>query len=70
MTFSELRLEIYANFSWPDFLAGTFRRNGLLVSMITTLSVAVVVLLVFVFQGPGVVFATHLGENAFYKVIP
>ena len=68
--FSELRLEIYANFSRPGFLAGMFRHNGLLVSLITVLSVAVVVLLAFVFQGPEVVFATHLGENAFYKVIP
>jgi citrate/tricarballylate utilization protein len=41
-----------------------FRQNGLMVSMITTLSVAVVVLLAFVFQGPGVVFATHLGVVA------
>ena len=69
-TFSELRLEIYPNFTWPGFLAGMFRHNGLLVSMITALSAVVVVLLAFVFQGPGVVFATHLGENAFYKVIP
>lgn len=69
-TFAELRLELYANFSWPGFLAGMFRRNGLLVSTITILSVAVVVLLALVFQGPAVVFATHLGENAFYKVIP
>ena len=69
-TFAELRLEIYPNLTWPGFLAGMFRRNGLLVSMITTLSVAVVVLLAFVLQGPAVVFATHLGENAFYKVIP
>jgi citrate/tricarballylate utilization protein len=42
----------------------------LLVSLITVLSVAVIVLLAFIFQGPEVVLATHLGENAFYKVIP
>jgi len=69
-TFSELRLELYPNFTWPGFLAGMFRRNGLLVAMITTLSVAVVVLLAFIFRGPAVVFATHIGENAFYKVVP
>ena len=67
---SELRLDIYANFSRPGFLAGMFRHNGLRVSLITVLSVIVVMLLAFVFQGPGVVFETHLGENAFYKVIP
>jgi len=69
-TFSELRLALYENFTWPDFCAGMFRRNGLWVAMITTLSVAVIVLLTLVFQEPSVVFSTHVGENAFYRVIP
>ncbi len=69
-TFSELRLDLYANFSWPRVSAGMFRRNGLLVATIATLSVAVVVLLALAFQGSAVIFSTHLGENAFYRVIP
>ncbi len=69
-TFSELRLELYAHFAWPDFCAAAFRFNGLWVAMITTLSVAVVVALTFVFQKPAVVFSSHVGESAFYRVIP
>jgi citrate/tricarballylate utilization protein len=68
--FSELRLELYASFTWPGFCAGMFRLNGLWVALITTFSVVLMVLLAFVFQRPAVVFSTHVGENAFYKVIP
>lgn len=68
--FAELRLETYQEFTWPGFLARLFQHNGLSVSMITILSVTVVLLLTFAFQQPSVVFSTHLGENAFYKVIP
>ncbi|MFH1740162.1 MAG: tricarballylate utilization 4Fe-4S protein TcuB [bacterium] len=69
-TFAELRLETYREFAWPDFLAGLFRRNGFSVSLITAISVAIVFLLALVFQGVSGVFSVHLGENAFYKVIP
>lgn len=69
-TLAELRLETYREFTWPGFLAGLFSRNGLSVSIITALSVAIVLLLALVFQGPSAVFSVHLGENAFYKVIP
>ena len=34
------------------------------------MSVAIVVLLAFVFQGMAMVFSTHLGENVFYNGIP
>jgi citrate/tricarballylate utilization protein len=68
--FAELRLELYVNFSWPDCCAGMLRHNGLWVAMITALSVALIMLLTFVLQGPAIVFSTHVGENAFYQVIP
>jgi citrate/tricarballylate utilization protein len=69
-TFAELRFETYREFTYPAVLAGLFQRNGLTVSMVTVLSLAVVLLLVFVFQGPSVIFSSSLGERAFYKVIP
>lgn len=69
-TLAELRLETYQEFTWPGFLAGLFRRNGFFTSLITAVSVAIVLLLVLVFQGSPVLFGTHTGENAFYKVIP
>ena len=69
-TFAELRLETYREFSWPGFLAGLLRRNGLTVSLIAVLSVAIVFLLTIISTGTPVVFGVHMGENAFYRVIP
>ena len=69
-TFAKLRLETYKEFATPGIFAGLFRRNGLSVSVVTLLSVAIVILLTLVNQKSSVVFASHLGENAFYEVIP
>jgi citrate/tricarballylate utilization protein len=66
---AELRLETYQEFSWPRALTGLFRRNGLAVSLITAVSVALVLLLVAL-QGPAVLFGSYTGENAFYQVMP
>jgi citrate/tricarballylate utilization protein len=51
-------------------MKGCFENNGLVVSLITALSVAVVYLLTILFQGHDIVFASHTGDGAFYKVIP
>jgi citrate/tricarballylate utilization protein len=68
--FAELRLEVYQEFARPGFLAGLFRRNGRWVALTSTLSIAIFLLLLFLFQAPSVVFSTHIGENAFYRVVP
>ena len=67
---AELRLETYRDAVWPGFLAGLMKRNGLAVALITVVSIITVLLLTIVFSGPPTVFSAHLGENAFYKVIP
>lgn len=69
-TLAELSIETYQKFCWPSFLAGLFRRNGLFVSLITAISIVIIFLFALFFQGPLVVFSSHMGENAFYKVIP
>lgn len=69
-TLAELRLETYQRLTRSGFLASLFQRNGLAVTLITTLSVVIVLLLTIVFNGPATVFSAHLGENAFYEVIP
>ena len=69
-SFAELRLETYQEFTRPAFLSALFQRNSLWVSIITALSIAVVLILTVSFQESSVVFSSHLGENAFYKVIP
>ncbi len=67
---AELRLETYREAIWPGFLAGLMKRNGLAVALITALCTLTILLLTLVFRGPPTVFSIHLGENAFYRVIP
>ena len=68
-TMAELRLETYREFSWPRAMRGFFFNNGRLVALIAALSVAAVALLTLLFQGHEVLFGTHTGEGAFYRVI-
>ncbi len=67
---AELRLETYREAIWPGFLAGLMKRNGLALALITVFSIITVLLLTVVISGPPTVFSAHLGENAFYRVIP
>ncbi len=69
-TFAELRLECYRRFARPGVLAGLLRGNGFWVAILTVLSVACALLLLFGFQPWAVVFGVHSGEGAFYRVIP
>jgi citrate/tricarballylate utilization protein len=67
---AELRQETYRSISWPRAMDGVFQNNGLLVSLVTALSVSTVLLLTLLFQGHAVVFGTHTGAGAFYRVVP
>ena len=67
---AELRTDTYREFTWPVLLSGLFNRNALAVGMITVVSMVIIFGLVLAFQGPDVLLATHLGEGAFYRVVP
>ncbi len=67
---ADLRADTYRDFSWPAILSGLFTRSGLAVTLITAGSLIIIMLLVLLFMGSEVLFATHVGEGAFYKVIP
>lgn len=67
---SELRADTYREFTWPAMLSGLFKRNALAVSVITAASIIIIFALVLMFQGSGVLLATHLGEGTFYRVVP
>ncbi|MET0502542.1 MAG: tricarballylate utilization 4Fe-4S protein TcuB, partial [Candidatus Binatia bacterium] len=67
---SELRTDTYREFSWPAVLSGLFKRNGLAVALITGISLVLIFILVLGFMGREVLFAAHLGEGAFYRVVP
>ena len=67
---SELRTDTYREFTWPAILSGLFKRNALAVTLITLVSMVLILALVLAFQGSEALFATHLGEGAFYRVVP
>jgi citrate/tricarballylate utilization protein len=69
-TFSTLRAETYADFAWPGFLGSLFKKNGVVVSLAVALGLAVLFLLMFGLQDPSIIFGSHSGEGAFYRVIP
>jgi len=66
---TELRVETYMDYAWPNFLGASFRRNGLLVSMATVLSLTVIICLSLLFVDPGVLYTPHTGPGSFYRVI-
>jgi citrate/tricarballylate utilization protein len=67
---AEIRADTYREFSWPAMLRGLFRRNGLAAALIIAGALAVIMLLVLPFVGRDVLFATHLGEGGFYRIVP
>jgi citrate/tricarballylate utilization protein len=67
---SQLRAEAYREFSWPAVFSGLFKRNGLAAILITSTALIVMLLLVWGMKGPDVLFGIHLGEGAFYRVVP
>ncbi|HEX2184290.1 MAG TPA: tricarballylate utilization 4Fe-4S protein TcuB [Chloroflexota bacterium] len=68
--FSQLRADTYRDYSWPGLLRGLFGRNELAVTLITVASIVLILALVLIFQGPAILFGTHVGEGAFYRVVP
>lgn len=65
----EVRLQTYAESSWPAAFKGVFRRNGLTVTLLATLAVAAVLLGTLAGVGAESLFGMHHGPGAFYQVI-
>src|SRR5258708_22376559 len=68
--FAQIRAESYEEYAWPRPLAGLFKRNGLVVSLVAALAIAVALILTMLWQSPDVVYGRHTGSGAFYAVIP
>lgn len=66
---TELRVETYSEYAWPDSLGMLFRRNGLLMSIATALSLAAIIVLSLFLIEPDVLFAPHPGPGSFYRVV-
>src|ERR1700744_2700911 len=69
-TLSTARAESYAAYAWPGALSGLFARNGLAISLIAALSIAVFVLGFVAYRDPAVLFGVHDGPGSFYELMP
>ncbi|MBZ5697877.1 MAG: tricarballylate utilization 4Fe-4S protein TcuB [Acidobacteriia bacterium] len=67
---ARVRSETYAEYAWPRPLAGLFQRNGMFVSLLTSLGIAVVLIFTARLQPSAILYGPHRGPGAFYAVIP
>lgn len=69
-TLARVRADSYQAYAWPRAFAPMFARNGLAISIVSALSVALFVLGFVAFRDPAVLFGTHEGPGAFYRLMP
>jgi len=67
---AQVRNESYAAYTWPQALAPMFARNGLAISIVAALSVAGFILGFAAWHDASVIFGTHTGPGAFYRLMP
>src|ERR1044072_755888 len=67
---AQVRNESYASYAWPRALAPMFARNGLAISIVASLSVAAFILGFAAWHDARVIFGTHTGPGAFYRLMP
>jgi citrate/tricarballylate utilization protein len=65
-----VRAESYERYAWPRAMAPVFRRNGLWISLIAALSVAAFIAGFAAWHEPSVLFSSHAGRGAFYRLMP
>ncbi len=64
------RNDSYAAYAWPAPMAGLFRRNGLFVISVISLGLAITVGVMLAMIAPQLFWGVHVGEGAFYKIMP
>jgi citrate/tricarballylate utilization protein len=69
-TLAKVRRESYEHYAWPAPLARLFHRNGVVVCTVSTLAVALAVLLTGWLRGGALLTTARSGPGAFYAVIP
>lgn len=67
---AQVRAESYQAYAWPRAFAPLFERNGLAFSLIAALSVAVFIGGFIAWNDASVLFGTHVGPGAFYRLMP
>jgi citrate/tricarballylate utilization protein len=70
LTLAALREETYGRYAWPEGSSGLFARNGLWIALSAALSVAAFLIGFTAWHGANVLFGTHEGPGAFYRLMP
>ncbi|MEX2453551.1 MAG: tricarballylate utilization 4Fe-4S protein TcuB [Rhodospirillaceae bacterium] len=69
-TMAKVRADSYKAYAWPGCLSGLFSRNGLAISIIAALSVAVFIIGFAAWHDPEVLLGVHTGPGSFYRLMP
>jgi citrate/tricarballylate utilization protein len=69
-TLAIVRADSYQAYAWPALLRPAFARNGLAISVVAALAVAIFVAGFIGWHDPRVLFGAHAGPGAFYKLMP
>ena len=67
---AELRLQTYREFCWPGGFKKIFKRNAIAVAVTTMVYMVAILTAMLMLQGHEIVFSSHAGSGAFYKMIP
>ena len=67
---AELRADTYRELTWPAALSRLFSRSALATSVISIAALLFIFMFVLFVRGSDVLYATHLGTGAFYRVVP
>ncbi|NPU14560.1 tricarballylate utilization 4Fe-4S protein TcuB [Bradyrhizobium sp. 83002] len=67
---ARVRHESYADYAWPRALAPLFRSNGIAVSLITVVSIAIFIIGFVAFNDPSALLASRHGPGSFYALMP
>lgn len=68
--FAELRAQTWRRYAWPAALAPLFDRNGLWIALIAALAVTGFIAGFVAWHDSAVLFGTHTGPGAFYRLMP
>lgn len=69
-TLAKVRADSYQAYAWPSFFRPAFERNGLVISIVTALAVAAFVAGFVAWHDRAVLFGSHSGPGAFYRLMP
>ncbi len=69
-TLAERRVQSYADYAWPRAAGRLFEQNGLFVSIAISAVLALAVGLMLMLINPALFWGVHIGEGAFYAIMP